>query len=52
MPRDSEKMAADEVLVSLRQVEVAGRVNLDHLKVHDGARLLVTGPNGAGNTRV
>jgi macrolide transport system ATP-binding/permease protein len=43
-------LLADEVLVSLRQVEVPGRLNLGHLDVQDGTRLLVTGPNGAGKS--
>jgi macrolide transport system ATP-binding/permease protein len=43
-------LAEDELLVSLRQVHVPGRLQLDHLDVRDGTRLLVTGLNGAGKS--
>jgi macrolide transport system ATP-binding/permease protein len=47
---DALTSAADELLVSLRQIHVPGRLRLDLLDVRDGARLLVTGPNGAGKS--
>ncbi|WP_431875390.1 ABC-F family ATP-binding cassette domain-containing protein [Amycolatopsis sacchari] len=40
----------DEVLVSLRDVHVPGRLTVARLDVRTGARLLVTGPNGAGKS--
>ncbi|MCC8246863.1 ABC-F family ATP-binding cassette domain-containing protein [Saccharothrix luteola] len=40
----------DEVLVSLRDVRVPGRLAVARLDVPAGARLLVTGPNGAGKS--
>ncbi|MFD4637736.1 ABC-F family ATP-binding cassette domain-containing protein [Lentzea sp. NPDC058436] len=43
-------VAPGEDLVSLRQIQVPGRLALDRLDVRDGDRLLVTGPNGAGKT--
>jgi macrolide transport system ATP-binding/permease protein len=49
-PDTLTSFAPDELLVSLRQVRVPGRLELDHLDVHDGTRLLVTGPNGAGKS--
>ncbi|MEV8437853.1 ABC-F family ATP-binding cassette domain-containing protein [Actinosynnema sp. NPDC051121] len=42
--------AADDVLVSLRDVRVPGRLAVDRLDVPATARLLVTGPNGAGKS--
>ncbi|MER6513533.1 ATP-binding cassette domain-containing protein [Nonomuraea sp. NPDC001636] len=38
------------VLVSARDVRVAGRLALDRLDLREGDRLLVTGPNGAGKS--
>ncbi|MEU0877379.1 ABC-F family ATP-binding cassette domain-containing protein [Lentzea sp. NPDC005914] len=43
-------LPTNELLLSLRHVDIPGRLKLDHLNVHDGARLLVTGPNGAGKS--
>lgn len=40
----------DGHLVSLRDVEVQGRLRLDRLDLPAGARLLVTGPNGSGKS--
>ncbi|MFI9597438.1 ABC-F family ATP-binding cassette domain-containing protein [Nonomuraea sp. NPDC052265] len=40
----------DEPLLSVRGVEVAGRLSLDRLDLRSGDRLLVTGPNGAGKS--
>jgi macrolide transport system ATP-binding/permease protein len=37
-------------LVSLREVDVPGRVQLAHLDIASGDRLLVTGPNGCGKS--
>ncbi|MFD9704535.1 ABC-F family ATP-binding cassette domain-containing protein [Lentzea sp. NPDC059081] len=37
-------------LVSLRQVRVPSRLDVDRFDVRDGDRLLVTGPNGAGKS--
>jgi macrolide transport system ATP-binding/permease protein len=37
-------------LVSLRRVDVPGRVRVDHLDLATGERLLVTGPNGCGKS--
>ncbi|MGP3750547.1 macrolide transport system ATP-binding/permease protein [Streptomyces sp. LamerLS-316] len=42
--------SAEEVLVSLREVRVPGRLALDHLDVSATERLLVTGENGAGKS--
>ncbi|MEU5868372.1 ABC-F family ATP-binding cassette domain-containing protein [Nonomuraea sp. NPDC047529] len=39
-----------EPLLSVRGVEVAGRLSLDRLDLSPGDRLLVTGPNGAGKS--
>ncbi|MEU1392443.1 MULTISPECIES: ABC-F family ATP-binding cassette domain-containing protein [unclassified Nonomuraea] len=39
-----------ELLVSARDVRVAGRLALDRLDLRQGDRLLVTGPNGAGKS--
>ncbi|MDX8029202.1 ABC-F family ATP-binding cassette domain-containing protein [Lentzea sp. BCCO 10_0856] len=39
-----------EFLLSLREVDVPGRLRLGFLDVRDGDRLLVTGPNGAGKS--
>ncbi|WP_220471279.1 ABC-F family ATP-binding cassette domain-containing protein [Mumia sp. ZJ1417] len=41
---------ADGVLVSVRDVVVAGRLRLDALDVTADSRLLVVGPNGAGKS--
>jgi macrolide transport system ATP-binding/permease protein len=38
------------VAVSLRQVRVPGRLELDHLDLPAACRLLVVGPNGAGKS--
>ncbi|MDP4501642.1 ABC-F family ATP-binding cassette domain-containing protein [Nonomuraea turcica] len=40
----------DEVLLSLQDVRVPGRLSIDRLDVPPGERLLVTGPNGAGKS--
>ncbi|GAA3837656.1 ABC-F family ATP-binding cassette domain-containing protein [Amycolatopsis tucumanensis] len=42
--------APEEVLVSLRDVHVPGRLTVEHLDIGATARLLVTGPNGAGKS--
>ncbi|MEU7476624.1 ABC-F family ATP-binding cassette domain-containing protein [Lentzea sp. NPDC042327] len=42
--------AAEEVLVSLREVHVPGRLDLDRLDVREGDRVLVSGPNGSGKS--
>ncbi|MEV0351819.1 ATP-binding cassette domain-containing protein [Nonomuraea sp. NPDC050680] len=42
--------APREVLLSLRDVRVPGRLSIDHLDVPLGERLLVTGANGAGKS--
>ncbi|GAA0636251.1 ABC-F family ATP-binding cassette domain-containing protein [Kutzneria viridogrisea] len=42
--------APDEILVSLREVHVPGRLTVDRLDIRATARLLVTGPNGAGKS--
>ncbi|MFJ8923088.1 ABC-F family ATP-binding cassette domain-containing protein [Streptomyces sp. NPDC102415] len=42
--------SAEEVLVSLREVRVPGRLALDRLDVSATERLLVTGENGAGKS--
>ncbi|KOX23935.1 antibiotic ABC transporter ATP-binding protein [Saccharothrix sp. NRRL B-16348] len=44
------EQAPDDVLVSLRDVRVPGRLAIDRLDVPATARLLVTGPNGAGKS--
>ncbi len=49
-PPPLTEVSAGEVLVSLREVRVPGRLTLDLLDVREGARLLVTGPNGAGKS--
>ncbi|NKE61413.1 ABC-F family ATP-binding cassette domain-containing protein [Lentzea sp. PSKA42] len=46
----SELTSLTDLLVSLREVRVPGRLTLDFLDVRDGDRLLVTGPNGAGKS--
>jgi macrolide transport system ATP-binding/permease protein len=40
----------DGVVVSLRQVRVPGRLEVDHLDLPADGRLLVVGPNGAGKS--
>jgi macrolide transport system ATP-binding/permease protein len=40
----------DGMAVSLRQVRVPGRLQLDHLDLPAAGRLLVVGPNGAGKS--
>ncbi|MGC4879199.1 ABC-F family ATP-binding cassette domain-containing protein [Micromonospora sp. DT43] len=40
----------DEPVVTLSQVEVPGRLWVDHLVLTAGDRLLVSGPNGAGKS--
>ncbi|MFD8500075.1 ABC-F family ATP-binding cassette domain-containing protein [Amycolatopsis sp. NPDC059657] len=40
----------DRLLLSLRDIDVPGRVHIGQLDVSSGARLLVTGGNGAGKS--
>ncbi|GAA3755561.1 ABC-F family ATP-binding cassette domain-containing protein [Salinactinospora qingdaonensis] len=40
----------DQRALSLRQVEIPGRLQVDHLEVSTSSRLMVTGPNGAGKS--
>ncbi|MGW4115103.1 ABC-F family ATP-binding cassette domain-containing protein [Actinosynnema sp. NPDC004786] len=49
-PDAPAEQAAGEVVVSLRDVRVPGRLAVDHLDVPAAGRLLVTGPNGAGKS--
>jgi macrolide transport system ATP-binding/permease protein len=42
--------SADTALVSLREVDVPGRVRLAHLDIASGDRLLIKGPNGCGKS--
>lgn len=41
---------AGGVVAELAEVVVANRLQLDHLRIKAGERLLVTGPNGVGKT--
>ncbi|SCF07318.1 macrolide transport system ATP-binding/permease protein [Micromonospora coriariae] len=42
--------AGDDVIATLRQVRVPGRLRVAHLEVTASDRLLVSGPNGAGKS--
>ncbi|WP_338019525.1 ATP-binding cassette domain-containing protein [Saccharothrix deserti] len=50
LPDALADQAPDEILVSLRDVHVPGRLAVDRLDVPATGRLLVTGPNGAGKS--
>ncbi|TQO21844.1 ABC-F family ATP-binding cassette domain-containing protein [Paramicrobacterium agarici] len=50
IPTGSHALADGEVLLSVRDVSVNGRLDIDRVTVEPRTQLLVTGPNGAGKS--